>query len=63
MEKEKQRVHTVGIVLPIFSPSPDANGGIDLLAIDSSDGLTLQLSRMNLVRKGESIESRMMKGY
>ena len=32
---------SVLLVPPVFSPSLDANGGIDLLAIDSSDGLIL----------------------
>ena len=31
----------------ISSPCPDANGGIDLLAIRSSDCLTLRLPRAN----------------
>ena len=34
---------SVLLVPPVFSPSPNANGGIDLLAIGSSDGLTLRL--------------------
>ena len=48
---------------PGSSPCPDTNGGIDLLAIESSDCLTLQLSRANHMWKGESTEFSVMEGY
>ena len=51
------------LVPPVFSPSSDANEGIDLLAISSSNGLTLRLPQTNQVQKGESTKSRVMKGY
>ena len=40
----------------ISSPCPNANGGIDPLAIGSSDWLTLRLPRTNQMWKGESTE-------
>ena len=39
---------------PVSSPCPDANGGIDLLAICSSNWLTLQLPWTNQTWKRES---------
>ena len=36
----------------VSSPSPDANGGIDLLVIESSDCSALHLSRTNQCGRG-----------
>ena len=41
---------------PASSPSPDANGGIDLQVFDAPDCLTLQLLRVDQMQKGESKE-------
>ena len=39
---------------PASSPSPDANGGIDLQVFDASEFSTLRLLRADRIQKGES---------
>ena len=48
---------------PVSSPCTDANGGIDFLAIGSSDWLTLRLLRKNQMWKGESTKLQVTEGY
>ena len=48
---------------PASSPSPNANGGIDLQVLDASDCSTLRLFRGDRMRKGESKEFQVTGGY
>ena len=51
-----QLLHLSCLFLFFFSLSLDADGGIDLLVISSSDCLTTRLPQTNQMWKGESIE-------
>ena len=51
------------LVPSAFSPCPDANGGIGLMAIGSSECLILQILWTNRMQKGESAKFQVMKGY
>ena len=56
VQREFVTLASVSPASPASSPSPNANGGIGLQVFDALNCLTLQLLRVDQMRKGESKE-------